>query len=160
MRTSKWIRVRPLEVSDFRFIRRLASKQENFTVPPFYVLWLLKETNGQCCLVAQHAKLGPVAYLLSILVTARRRKVLYVWQLAASKRGLELGATEVLLLTLRAFMRRTRVQKVFFTADPESAQFRAIRKYAYALYGAGLRHRRPLPSSVSRSEREFVVRVT
>src|SRR5437016_10449082 len=135
MQASKWIRVRPLKASDFKFIRRLASKQANFTVPPLYILWLLKQTNSRSCMVAEHAKLGPVAYLLSLIVSTPRGKILYVWQLAASKKGLQAGATNVLLLALRAFIHRVRVQRVFFTSIPDSPHFRAIRRYAYTLFG-------------------------
>jgi hypothetical protein len=159
MRSSKWIRVRPLEVSDFRFIRRLASKKANFTVPPPYVLWLLKQTNSPSCMVAEHANLGPVGYLLSLLVGTPRGNVLYVWQLAASKSGLSEGGIHELLLALRSFMRRKRVQRVFFTAIPQSPELRAIRRYAYSLFGSALRSKQILPTSVSRSEHEFVVRV-
>jgi hypothetical protein len=159
MRASKLIRVRPLEVSDFRFIRRLASRQANFTVPPLYVLWLLKQTNSRSCMVAEHARLGPIAYLLSLIVSIPRGKILYVWQLAASKRGLQTGATDALLLALRALMNRMRVQRVFFTSVPDSPHFRAIRRYAYALFGAAPRSQQILPASVSRNECEFVIRV-
>ncbi len=160
-RIPKLVRVRPLEVADFGFIRRLASRQAGFTIPPFYVLWLLKQTNSRSCLVARHVKQGPVAYLLSILVTTRQGKDLYIWQLAASKSGLHLGATEVLLLALRKFVLRMHVRRVFFTTVPESPQFRAFRRYAYVLSGGGaaLRPRRNLPPMVSRREREFVVMV-
>lgn len=159
MRASKWIYVRPLKVSDFGFIRRLASKKTNFTVPPPYVLWLLKQTNSPSCMVAEHAKLGPVGYLLSLLVGTPRGNVLYVWQLAASKSGLSEGGIHELLLALRSFMRRKRVQRVFFTAVPQSPELRAIRRYAYSLFGTALRSQQILPASVSRGEHEFMVRV-
>jgi len=159
MRASKWIRVRPLEVSDFKFVRRLASKQPNFTIPPRYVLWLLKQTNARSCLVAEHAKNGPVAYLLSLLVSTPRGKALYIWQLAASKTGFHAGAIHALLLALRALVRRERVRRVFFTAIPESPELRAFRRYAYVLSGAVPRSQQLLPTSVSRNEREFVIAV-
>ena len=159
MPASKYIRIRPLKVSDFAFIRRLASKKTNFTVPPPYVLWLLKQTNSPSCMVAEHAKHGPVGYLLAILVGTQKGKVLYVWQLATSKNGLSAGAIHDLLLALRSFMRRTQVQKIFFTAVPKSPELRAIRRYAYSLFGAALRAQQIVPSSISRGEREFMVRV-
>jgi hypothetical protein len=159
MRRSNWIRVRPLEVSDFRFIQRLASRKPSFTVPPPYVLWLLKQTNSSSCIVAEHAKLGPVGYLLSLLVATPRENVLYVWQLAASESGLSEGGIHELLLTLRSFIRRKRVRKVRFTAMPQSPELRAIRRYAYSLFGTELRSQEIVPASVSRGEREFVVRV-
>jgi hypothetical protein len=159
MPASKLIRVRPLKISDFAFIRRVASKQANFTVPPLYVLWLLRRTNARSCMVVEHVKLGPVAYLLSILVSKRRQRILYVWQLAASKQGVRTGAIDVALLALRAFVRRAGIQKLFFTVDPVSPEFRAIRRYAYSLFGSRLARGQSLPGSVSRNEREYVVTV-
>jgi hypothetical protein len=159
MHTSKWIRVRPLTVADFPFVRRLSAKQNGFTVPPPYVLWLLKRTNPQSCMVVEHVKSGPVAYLLSILVSEPREKVLYVWQLAASKQGMRTGAIDVALLALRTFVRRVGARKILFTVNPESPKFRAIRRYAYSLSAAGVRRGQFLPGSVSRHEREYVIKV-
>jgi hypothetical protein len=159
MPPSKWIRVRPLEVSDFSFVRRLASKQPHFTNPPRYVLWLLKQAHPRSCMVAEHVKFGPVAYLLSLLVSTSRGNVLYVWQLAASASGRRTGAIDVLLLALRNLVRRARVKTLFFTADPESSQFRAIRRYAYTLSRDVPHSHQKLPSTVSRNEREFTLKV-
>ena len=110
-------------------------------------------------MVAEHTKLGPVGYLLAILVSTQKGKVLYVWQLATSKNGLSAGAIHDLLLALRSFMRRTQVHRVFFTAVPESPELRAIRRYAYSLFGTTLRAQQIVPASVSRGEREFMVMV-
>ena len=159
MQRSKLIRIRPLEVSDFRFVRRLASKQSNFTVPPLFVLWLLKQTNSRSCMVAEHTKLGPVAYLLSLPVNGPRRKILYVWQLAASASGRRTGAINVLLLALRTYVRRTRVHSLLFTAVPSSPEFRAIRRYAYILSADMPRTHQEVPSIISRNEHEFVDKV-
>lgn len=159
MRQSKWIRVRPIEVSDFRFIRRLASKQGNFTIPPLYVLWLLKQTNPRSCLVAEHAKHGPVAYLLSLFVSSRRARVLYIWQLAASRSGQRTGAMEILLLKLRGLVRRTGTRSLLFTAIPDSAEFRVIRRYAYTVFDCLPHQRRGLPLAISRNERMFALSV-
>jgi hypothetical protein len=156
---SKRIRVRSLEVSDFSFVRHLASKKPTFTSPPPYVLWLLKKAHSESCLVAEHGTFGPVAYLLSMPFKTPRGKALYVWQLAASKDGLRTGATNVLLLRLRVVMRRMRVHKLFFTAVPHSTEFRAIRRYAQVLYGQLPRSREKLPETVCRNEREFVIKV-
>jgi hypothetical protein len=159
MRNSKWIRVRPLKISDFRFIRRLASKQPNFTSPPHYVLWLLKETNPRSCFVVEHARLGPVAYLLSLPVNKSPVKALYVWQLAASASGRRTGAIHLLLLALRTLVRRMRVKLIVFSAIPHSPDFRAIRRYAYTLFGDAPRSHQKLPSAVSRNEFEFMLKV-
>lgn len=159
MQHSKKIRVRSLEVSDFGFIRRLAAKRPNFTCPAPYVLWLLMKAHSESCIVAEHEKLGPVGYLLSLPVKTSRGKALYVWQLAASADGLRTGATNVLLLTLRTVVRRMRVRALFFTAIPDSPEFRAIRRYAYALSGHMPHPRAKLPDTVCQNEREFVIRV-
>ncbi len=159
MHTSKWIRVRPLTVADFPFIRRLAAKQDGFTVPPPYVLWLLRRTNSRSCMIVEHVKSGPVAYLLSILVCEPREKVLYVWQLAASNKGMRTGAIDIALLALRAFVRRVGARKVLFTVDPKSPKFRAIRRYAHSLSAARVRPGQFLPDSISRHEREYVIKV-
>ena len=160
MQSSKWIRVRPIKTSDFSFIRRIASKQIHFTVPPLFVLWLLKRTNSRSCMVAEHLKFGPVAYLLSILVCERRQKVLYIWQLAASARGVRTGAIDETLLALRDFVRRKDVKRLFFTVDPASPEYRAIRRYAYSLFGRRLASGKVLPRSISLTEREYMVRVS
>jgi hypothetical protein len=159
MRPSEWINVRPLEVEDFGFVRRLASKQSNFTLPPHYVLWLLRQTNSRSCMVAEDTKYGPVAYLLSLPVNTSREKALYVWQLAASARGRRNGAIHLLLLALRKLVRRMRIQSLVFTAVPDSPEYRAIRRYAKTLSGGAPRAKQSLPMRVSPNEHEFVIRV-
>lgn len=159
MRATIWIRVRQMKVSDFEFVRRLASRKANFTVPPPYVLWLLKQTNSRSCMVAEHVKLGPVAYLLSVPVNKPRGNVLYIWQLAASERGQRTGAIDVLLLGLRTLVHRMKIQSLLFTAIPNSPEFRAIRRYAYTLSAKEPKPNQELPSMVSRNEREFTIAV-
>jgi hypothetical protein len=111
-------------------------------------------------MVVEHATLGPVAYLLSILVCEPRGKILYVWQLASSTQGVRIGAIDVALLGLKALVRRIGVHKVLFTVDPGSSEYRAIRRYARSLFGSGLAIGQLLPGSVSRKEREYVVKVS
>jgi hypothetical protein len=157
--THQPIRIRPMEVDDFRFIRHLASKQFQFTRPPHYVLWLLTRTNSRSCIIAEDTKHGPVAYLLSLPVNTPREKALYVWQLAASPRGRRSGAVHLLLLALRKLVRRMRMRFIIFSAVPDSPEFRAIRRQARTLFGAVPHPRHVLPSGVSRTEHEFIVRV-
>ncbi len=80
--------------------------------------------------------------------------------MATSKRGQHVGAIDLLLLALRAFVRRVRVERICFTAVPESPEYRVIRRYAYTLFGAHVRSQQVLPAAISRNEHEFVVRVT
>jgi hypothetical protein len=158
-RNHEQVHVRPMETDDFRFIRDLASKQFQFTQPPHYVLWLLTRTNSQSCMVAEDAKHGPVAYLLSLPVNTSRERALYVWQLAASLRGRRNGAVHLLLLELRKLVRRMRMRFIIFSAVPDSPEFRAIRRQARTLFGAVPHPRHVLPPGVSRTEHEFVVKV-
>jgi len=158
-RNSQPIRVRPMEVSDFQFIRRLASTQFQFTCPPRYVLWLLTRTNSRNCIVAEDTKYGPVAYLLSLPASTSRERALYIWQLAASSRGRRSGAIHLLLLALRKLVRRMRIRFLIFSAVPDSPEFRAIRRQARTIFGTVRDSHHVLPSGVSRNEHEFVIRV-
>jgi hypothetical protein len=153
------IRIRLMEVDDFRFIRNLASKQFQFTRPPHYVLWLMTRTNSRTCIVAEDTKHGPVAYLLSLPVNTSHEKALYVWQLAASTRGRRIGAIHLLLLALRDLVRRMRIRSLIFTAVPDSPEYRAIRRYAKTLSGGAPRAKQSLPVRVSLNEHEFVIKV-
>lgn len=157
-RNSNPLHVRPMQVDDFRFIQRLASKQFQFTRPPRYVLWLLTRTNSQFCIVAEDSKHHPMAYLLSLPVSKSREKNLYVWQLAASSRGRRNGAIHLLLLALRKMVRRERIRSVIFTSVPNSPECRAITRYARALSGGAPRSAQRLPPIVSQNEHEFVIR--
>jgi hypothetical protein len=159
MKTYKWIQVRALEPNDFAFVRRLSSRQSGFTVPPPYVLWLLRRTNPKSCIIAEHKKYGPLAYLLAAVGADPKDKMLYVWQLAASPRGKRTGAIDVILLALRDFVRRERVRGVLFSVEPGSSKFRAIKRYAYSLSARGFKAGKPLPNIVSRKEREYTIRV-
>jgi hypothetical protein len=109
--------------------------------------------------VAEHAKLGPIAYLLSLPIHKSQVKALYVWQLAASASGRRTGAIHLLLLSLRTLVRRMPVKLIVFSAIPDSPDFRAIRRYAYALFGDVPHSHQKLPSTVSRNEFEFMLKV-
>ena len=101
--TSSHIHIRRLEVSDFAFVRGLASEQPNFTIPPPYVLWLLLKIRRNVCLIAEDDRVGPVAYLLAVPVQPSNS--LYVWQLAASEKGKRGGAVLQLLRELQRITR-------------------------------------------------------
>jgi len=105
------IHVRPLEIGDFTFVRDLASKQRNFTVPPTYVLWLIMRIKGAVCLIAEDADRGQLAYLLAVPLEGPK-KSLFVWQLAATTRGGKEQATLSLLAELRDFGRRKHVRSI------------------------------------------------
>jgi hypothetical protein len=158
-RISQPVRIRPMQVDDFRFVQNLASKQFRFTRPPSYILWMLTRTNSRSCMVAEDVKLGPVGYLLSLPVNKARKKTLYVWQLAASARGRHNGAIHLLLLALRNMVHKMQTRFIIFSSVPGSPQFRAIRRQARTLFGSAPRPRRILPSGISPREHEFVITV-
>ncbi len=153
------LQIRTLAVSDFGFVRRLASKQHSFTKPPQYVLWLLQKAHSDSCFIAEDIRLGRIAYLLSLVIVTSNGTGLYVWQLAASLGGERTGAAHALLVALRKYVRRKRIRKIFFTAAPGTAEFRAIRRYSYALFGNLPRVQEKVPKAISRDEHEFVIDV-
>lgn len=159
MQQYKSIRTRRLEVSDFEFVRRLASKQPHFTQPPKYVLWMLSQAHPESCLIAEHIKLGPMAYLLAMPFGSPRQRSLYIWQAASTVRGHRSGAMHVLLLAFRKLTKRIGARAVIFTTVSGSPQHRMIRRYAYSLSGRPPRISRPLPRAVSPNEHEFIIGV-
>jgi ribosomal protein S18 acetylase RimI-like enzyme len=159
-RNPQAVRVRPMEVADFRFVQNLASKQFQFTRPPRYVLWLLTRTNSRSCMVVEQAKHGRLAYLLSLRVNTSREKALYVWQLAASPKGQRNGGVHLLLLALRKLIRSAGIRFVIFSSVPKSPEFRAIRRQARTLFGAVPHSRSELPPGISPKEHEFIIKVS
>src|SRR4051812_39896152 len=93
------IHVRQLEIGDFAFVRDLASRQPNFTVPPPYVLWLLLQIKGAISLIAEDSIEGPLAYLLAVPVENSTNS-LYVWQLAGLQQRQKKSAALALLKEL------------------------------------------------------------
>ena len=148
------IHVRPLEIGDFSFIRDLASKQRNFTVPSTYVLWLMMRIKGAACLVAEDAHRGQLAYLIAVPVEGPE-KSLFVWQLAASARGGGGRATLALLTALRDFATRKHVRAIAFSMRPRSAAYRLIARYADKLVASTPRLTSVLPFSIASDESEY-----
>jgi len=150
------IHVRPLEIGDFEFVRRLASKQPSFTVPSAYILWLLLKIDGAICLISEHSTEGPLAYLLALPVKDPRHSV-FVWQFAASE-GPEREAASLALLTESSEVAaRLEVENVVFSCVPNSAEYRAIRRYARKIFSSVPRALSSLPPLVNPSEREFLL---
>ncbi len=159
MPTASRIRVRRLEVADFSFVRDLAAKQPNFTIPPPYVLWLLLKIKGDVCLVAEHDMDGPVAYLLAVPIDTPADS-LYVWQLAASQQSRRHDKPVFdLLLELHRTCRRLRIRSVIFSATPGSAAFRTIRRYLWKILSIRPEVTSVLPGIVAPNETEYRVEV-
>jgi hypothetical protein len=157
MANDSHIHVRPLEIGDFGFLRDLASKQPNFTVPSVYILWLLLRIKGAICLVGEESSQGPLAYLIAVPVEAPKES-LFVWQLAVEgDYGASEEATLAILSKLKNLAHARGIQSIAFSMEPHSAAFRLISRYAHSLV-----HRRPLlisplPSGVALNESEYQI---
>jgi hypothetical protein len=154
MATASHIHVRPLELGDFDFVRNLASRQPNFTVPPVYVLWLLIRIRGSICLVAEHSAEGVLAYLLSVPVEGPGNSV-FIWQVAASEGRQRNKAMLATLTRFREIVFALSVEKVFFSTVLNSPIYRLIRRYAWQLASLVPEELNPLPSVVNSNESEF-----
>lgn len=143
-----------MEVGDFSFVRELAAKQPNFTVPPPYVLWLLLKIKDAVCLVAEHGTEGLLAYLLALPLEGPA-KALYVWQLAATDTGQRRNAASVLLTDFRDIAQRLRVRTIAFSSIPDSPAFRVIRRYAVKIFSATPEAISMIPPLVCPNEKEY-----
>jgi len=150
------IHVRPLEVGDFQFVKNLAAKQSNFTVPSAYLLWLLLRIDGAICLVAEHSTNGPSAYLLALPVKDPKRSM-FVWQFAASEGPERETASLAILTEFHKVAVGLGMQSIVFSSVPNSAAYRAIRRYAWKVCSSVPKAMSHLPSSVNLSEREFIL---
>jgi hypothetical protein len=153
------IHVRQLEIADFDFVRQLASKQSNFTVPPPYILWLFLRLKGAICLVAEESERGLVGYLLALPVEPPEASI-FVWQLAASHK---MPQSKIILALLREFRKKiseSHVFRVLFSSVPNSVVYRAVRHYAWEIFASVPTRQNMLPSSIDANEAEFILHVS
>jgi hypothetical protein len=148
------IHIRPLEIGDFNFVRELASRQRNFTIPPVYVLWLMLRIKGAISLVAEHSSEGPVAYLLAVPITAPAESI-FIWQLAASKGAERVKATLTLLGEFQKIASELAVRTIVFSSVPDSPAFRTIRRLAWTVFSSTPEALHTLPISVNAKESEY-----
>lgn len=150
------IRVRPMELGDFSFVRDLAAQQSNFTIPPPYVLWLLTKIRGGFCVVAEHKRLGLMAYLLAVPIS-RTRKSILIWQLARVKGASRVPAIPAILRALKEFTGRERIRSISFSASPGTTTHRMIQRYSFSTFGRHAIEVSDLPSLVAPNESEFLI---
>jgi hypothetical protein len=159
MPNTSHIHVRPLEIGDFDFVRELASKQRNFTIPPVYVLWLMLRIKGAISLVAEHNSDGLVGYLIAVPIEGPANS-LFVWQLAVSKGSTHTKATTALLTELRELTEERSIRNIFFSTVPGSAVFRTLRSYTKKVFSSVPDVLNSLPQAVSAKESEFLLNLT
>lgn len=147
--------IRPLEVGDFTFVRELAAQQQNFTIPPPYVLWMLLKLKPVLSLIATLEK-EPLGYLLALPVGDASESV-FVWQLATSgnAKGREAGTR--LVQEFKAKTSALRFESIVFTSTPGTAHFRAVRQYISNVFGLETLEEAVLPEIVAVSERQYRV---
>ena len=150
------ILVRPITIEDFQFVRDLAAEQQNFTIPPPYVLWLLSRVEGQVCLIATSVSGVPLGYLLAVRVEVPSHSV-FVWQLASINGRPGVDAATSLLLNLRNYAKCRRVERIVFSAIPESASFRVIKKHCQDVFSALPKEIGSLPRIIAPGEHEYVL---
>jgi hypothetical protein len=159
MPNTSHIHVRPLEISDFNFVRELASSQPNFTVPPVYVLWLMLKIKGGISLVAEHNRDGLLGYLIAVPIEGPADSM-FVWQLAASKGSRRTKATLALLTQFREIIEDLSIRNIFFSTVPSSGVFRALRSYARKVFSSVPDALNPLPPAVNAKESEFLLNLS
>jgi hypothetical protein len=153
------IHVRPLEIGDFDFVRKLASIQPNFTIPPVYVLWLMLRIKGGICLIAEHSEQGSLAYLLAVPVEGPGNSI-FIWQVGGTTGRQGTKATRALLTEFRETVFARGIDTISFSSLPNSAVFRLIRRYAWDLAALIPKTVSALPSAVSDKESEFLLNLS
>jgi hypothetical protein len=146
--------VRPVEVSDFEFVRRLAARIEGYTVPPTYVLWMFCRFYPQFCVVAEGPRGVRLAYLLAMPVEVRSGAV-FVWQVASTFKGQRLHAGTELAQHLRTVAGKQDRHRILFTTVPRSASEKLVTSLAERVFHTSPRLGSPLPKSASVGEYEY-----
>ena len=154
MPSKSQVHVRRLEMRDFGFVRDLAAKQANFTIPPPYVLWLLLKIEGHICLIAEDVEAGPVGYALAVPVE-NPPDSLFIWQLAVSTEGPAHTVVRTLLSELRDCAEPKHIQAIVFSTIADSPIFRAIRRDVLAVFGREPSRMDILPQFVAPNETEY-----
>jgi hypothetical protein len=154
VQTNATLLVRPIRRSDFTFIRELSKRIEGYTVPPPYVLWMLRRFQGELCLIVEGPTHKPLGYMLATSGGIRSSEM-FIWQLAATFEGRRLRVSVKLASHVRKLVKKHSIQRITFTAVPDSGATRSIASLANQVFGRTLTAGSRLPKSVAASEREF-----
>jgi hypothetical protein len=150
------VSVRSIRVSDFEFIRDTSAHVGGYTIPPLYVLWMLSRNHREVCLIAESSRGQPIGYLLA-MTTGLESRGLFIWQFASTFEGTRLRASKSIANRIRRIVVRQRIQRITFTAVPESGATKSIASLARQVLGRRLNAGPWLDKSVSRREREFYI---
>ena len=154
MSNRKQVSVRVLNASDFEFVREIASKQPNFTIPPPYVLWLLLKIGADLCLIAESPQGDRLAYILAVPMSEPGGSI-FVWQLATTDTPLASVALLRLVKKLKEICDTSRTRTLFFTAIPGTGSMRMIKHVVREVFATEPREVREVDRFVAPGETEF-----
>jgi hypothetical protein len=146
--------VRSLEPADFDFVRDLAGRQQGFTVPSPYILWMHALAFPELCMVANDLTDHPLGYVLAIQPCSEPRSI-FVWQLSVTRQGHRLGAGQALVDRLKRYMERTSITRILFTAIPESTHEKWAISLAKEILGAKPRRLAQIAEAACPAAKEF-----
>jgi hypothetical protein len=148
------VRVRAIRLSDFQFIRGLSATIQGYTVPPPYILWMLTRFQGELCLIAEDASQEPLGYMLAMSDGIASSEI-FIWQWATNYRGQRVRAGNALASHVRKLVKKHGIERITFTAVPDSAGTKAIASLAKQTFAHPPRIGARLPRSISATEHEF-----
>jgi|SRR5579862_299828 len=143
--------IRPITPADFDFIRNLAAKFPNFTVPSEFLLWFFSQYHPDYCRILEQEEEGPKAYLLAMPTTAPENGIA-IWQVAASP-PIQPFSLEYFAAYLREVIDRTGASSLSFSASEEAGTLRLIRSLANRFSDCRVSRIGPVP--VAQGECEF-----
>jgi hypothetical protein len=146
--------VRPVRLSDFEFIRELSATIDGYTIPPLYILWMLTRFQGDLCFIAEDTSQEPLGYMLAMSAGIGSSEI-FIWQFATNFRGQRLRAGTALASHVRRLVKKYGIERITFTAVPESAGTISITSLAKQMFGRTPKMGVPLPRSISATEHEF-----
>lgn len=148
------IRVRAIRLSDFQFIRELSATIYGYTVPPPYILWMLKRFHGTLCLIAEDESKNRLGYMLGMNVGIASNEI-FIWQWATNYRGQRLRAANALAGHIRKLVKKYSIERITFTALPNSPSTKAVASLAKQMFGHTPKVGARIPRLISATEREF-----
>jgi hypothetical protein len=143
--------IRAVELTDFPFIRSLASQFPTFTVPSEYILWFLTRFHPDYCRVLEQDEGDLKAYLLAMR-TSDPPDGIAIWQVAAATPN-HAFALEYFAAYLREIVEHTRCTSISFTASVDSASLRLIRSLAKQFFDCETKQLNSVPAG--QGELEF-----
>lgn len=155
-RKSVTVLVRPMRLSDFEFVRDLSAKIDGYTVPPLYVLWMLREFHAELCLIAESSRKERLGYMLAMATGLNSRR-LFIWQFASTFQGQRILAATSFAKQVQKLVKKYGIKELVFTAEPNSGATRSIRRLSKQIFERTPRPGSRLPRAISQREQEYYI---